>query len=364
MTKLRWKGVLALGFLATAIVAGCGSDDAAGSKDEEHGGFNKGAFAPAGLGDLEACATSSAGGVLSPVNLVFMFDVSASLFSDPYTPNTKAKKWDPMVAASKAFFEDPQSNGLKASFDYFPQGFNGGEECNEASYGSAQIPLTPLPSQAFGAFFDNFKVAGNTTPTRAALTGAIGQAKTVAGQNAGTKTAVVFVTDGVPSVCGDGDEAELRLTETVARDAAAEVPTFVIGLGKSLTALNGIAEAGGTHAATLVDETTPAEQTRTAFRAALGVVSSQAGTCTFDLPAPPDGKTLNIDRVNVVFTPSGGQPDTVGFSEDCAAEGWRYDNRTAPKQVELCPTSCQKIRADKAGKIAIAFGCATKAVLK
>jgi hypothetical protein len=39
--------------------------------------------------------------------------------------------------------------------------------------------------------------------------------------------------------------------------------------------------------------------------------------------------------------------------------GWYYDNDNNPKNVLLCPATCQTIQSDPKGQIEIKFGCAT-----
>ena len=66
-------------------------------------------------GDLAACATQSATAEARPVYLVFMFDKSGSMTSNG------SPKWGSAKAASKAFFESPDSKGISASLSFFPR---------------------------------------------------------------------------------------------------------------------------------------------------------------------------------------------------------------------------------------------------
>ena len=227
-----------------------------------------------------------------------MFDRSDSMF----TENAKPKRWDPAVAAMTLFFEDAQSTGLEASLTYFPEGFNGAEECAPATYERSHVPLATLPSPAFAASLSEQTGRKNSTPTRAALTGAIAQAKAVQAQRPGTRTAIVFITDGHPRTCGvgdeEGDKMELTLSEAAAREAAAEYPTFVVGVGANLTAFHGLAQAGGTERATLVDDTQNPEAVRDAFREALGLVRAPESAAS---DPRARRQALAVDMVNVVF---------------------------------------------------------------
>ncbi len=83
--------------------------------------------------------------------------------------------------------------------------------------------------------------------------------------------------------------------------------------------------------------------------------------CTYDLPDPPAGETLDPARVNVVFTPDGGSSTTiprVGSATACGTgQGWYYDDPAAPTQIKVCPSTCTDFEVT--GNVDIQFGCAT-----
>ena len=70
--------------------------------------------------------------------------------------------------------------------------------------------------------------------------------------------------------------------------------------------------------------------------------------------------SLDADKVNVSFTPSGKAAQLLTYDETCAGEGWRYDDKANPKQVVLCPTTCTAAKADPAAKLSLEFGCLTR----
>jgi hypothetical protein len=72
--------------------------------------------------------------------------------------------------------------------------------------------------------------------------------------------------------------------------------------------------------------------------------------------------TLDLDRVNLNYTPGGGVTETLPRVADpaaCPELGWTYDDPTAPTQLVLCPATCDLVRADPAGNVEVAFGCET-----
>jgi hypothetical protein len=85
--------------------------------------------------------------------------------------------------------------------------------------------------------------------------------------------------------------------------------------------------------------------------------------CTFSLPEPPAGQSLDPDRVNFVFTPSAGASVTVPRVDGAAAcgpsGGWYYDDPANPTNIVVCPATCDALEADPNGEVDIAFGCAT-----
>jgi hypothetical protein len=93
------------------------------------------------------------------------------------------------------------------------------------------------------------------------------------------------------------------------------------------------------------------------------VVAGSSLPCTFDIPAPPDGQSLDPGKVNFVYTPTGGSPQTihnVGGAGSCGGgQGWYYDNATAPTQIIACPATCSALEADATGNVNVEFGCST-----
>jgi hypothetical protein len=86
--------------------------------------------------------------------------------------------------------------------------------------------------------------------------------------------------------------------------------------------------------------------------------------CVFSLPKPDSGE-IDPTKVNVQYTKgSGGSPETlvyVGSKDGCmGGPGWYYDDPAKPTMAILCDATCTTVSADKAGKIDVALGCATK----
>jgi len=166
---------------------------------------------------------------------------------------------------------------------------------------------------------------------------------------------LVLVTDGEPNHC----QSSVDSVATEAAAAAADVKTYVIGVGDALSNLNKIAAAGGTGQAILVS-TSSSTTISDSFKAALGTIASQALSCDYKIPAPPNGQSIDPNKVNVRYSATGGVGTTLTYSANCATDGWHYDSASGPSKIILCPSTCDRVMKDKGAKIDVFFGCAVK----
>lgn len=340
------------------------------------------------------CASESKKAEAIPLDLMVMFDQSGSM-SDSTGAGTK---WNVCTTAFKQFLQDPASAGIGVGIQYFglPEGggmacpsmcqtdadcpgmcgpcfgafppfapgvcFGGasaGDSCNPVDYSGAEVEIAPLPGVAQAIITSLGKHSPSTgTPTHPALSGAITHAQNWHAQNLDHTVVVVFITDGDPSGCNEN----LSDINQVAADGFANgILTFVIGVGSSLNALNGIAAAGGTMQAFLVDANANAGQ---AFLDALNAIRGTALSCSYKIPVPTNG-VPDYNAVNVQYKPgNGGAPvifPKVNDLQSCPQNGnaWYYDNNQAPTQIVMCPATCDLLKADAMGQIDIVLGCQT-----
>ncbi|WP_437320980.1 vWA domain-containing protein [Sorangium sp. So ce385] len=376
---------VAMAVLSVAAVGlGCGSSPSEGGEGEgassggssggEGGSFDIGGEigpgssgagngTPAGGG---ACATQTAAASLQPVYLAFAFDVSGSMGKGDKKWHDKSLKWDPVVAATQQFFADPGSEGLTASLTFFPAE---DDKCSAEIYATPDVPLTPLPSPAFGAALDAIEPVTSSdwrggTPTAWVMRGTSALIEAQRQQNPG-KYAIVLVTDGYPQGC---DEASDTIDAVVADAQAAfadSIPTYVIGVENppiegapdTLDDLHKIAAAGGTEGAVLIDTGDPS-QTTAAFKAAIDRIRSAAVSCTMAIPLPPDGSSFDKEKVRVVYTDGANAATELVYDQSCATEGaWRYDEPASPTQIVLCVDTCTAVQADVAAELSVDFTC-------
>ncbi|HMJ15210.1 MAG TPA: vWA domain-containing protein [Polyangiaceae bacterium] len=324
-----------------------------------------GGGATTGDGGGGVCGNAKAQARLQPVFLAFAFDASASMGSTFETYYRKDLKWDPIEAATKAFFADPASRGISASMTFFPT-TNTGNRCNASSYGTPNVPMTALNGSASNPFstaldqVDPTIASRTATPTEAVMNGVITY---VQGRRTSTPGAyaIVLVTDGVPDQCPVNDVS--RVEAEARRALQAGFRTYVIGVNNpppgpnTLGFLNGIATAGGTSTAHIIATGDPSA-TITAFRNAVNQIRSQAVSCNLPIPPAPAGQTFNKNRVRVLYSSGANPATTFTYDQNCAAaNAWKYNNLANPTEIVLCPSTCTTVQANPQAAINVEFTC-------
>jgi hypothetical protein len=188
-------------------------------------------------------------------------------------------------------------------------------------------------------------------------------------------TFVVLLTDGAET-CKQSELPKL-LEMDVPNARLFNIRTFVIGAPGSEAArslLSQIAWAGGTatsadcnHSDAEADEgdchfdMTTSDDFAKDLDAALQKISrTKVLACEFDVPTNPDGGGVDRNKVNVTFTPGGGEPETIKLDNtvECdAADGWQYSDDKS--KIILCGDVCSRVQADAEGEVKISLGCPT-----
>lgn len=329
------------------------------------GSGGSGTGGDAGAGEL--CASVAATATLEPVYLAFAFDVSGSMGKGDYPWHDATLKWEPVVAATRGFFEDPASAGLLAQLTAFPIDADDDERCDEQSYTEPDVSMTELPSTKFGEALDAIRAEDwrGGTPTLAVVGGVLRSVDAYRAAHPG-HYALVLVTDGYPQGC---DDDSIEAVEDAVRAAAADVPTYVIGVKNppleddegnaapdTVSNLTGVAEAGGTETAFIIDTGDPAK-TSADFATAVEKIRGVAVACNLVVPKPPDGRTFEKDHVTV-STGSGADETPLTYDASCATDGaWHYDDLDKPTEVVLCPATCARVQADSKAELHVGFTC-------
>jgi von Willebrand factor type A domain-containing protein len=334
-----------------------------GERDPDGSGFNGGT----------ACVGQTAGTESAPAVLQLVVDTSGSMDQD--APGGRDSKWIvTRRALLGAIAEMPADTSVGVVF--YPDVPIESASCFDAQ---ADVEIAALGRagsaerrEIEGAFREQAPNGG--TPTHDAYRYA--SERLEASAAVGSRFAVV-ITDGTPTFSlgceGTGlirdpvDAAPLVVEAQAAR--ARGISTFVIGSPGSEGArenLSRMAEAGGTarpgcsHAGPSYchfDMTTE-QDFASALVQALGTISGLALSCSYPIPTPPGGATLDPELVNVLFSPDGGERELIARSAGGACnEGWQYSEDGS--QVLLCGSTCDRVRESN-GSLELEFGCVTR----
>jgi hypothetical protein len=102
------------------------------------------------------------------------------------------------------------------------------------------------------------------------------------------------------------------------------------------------------------------------FEALAGsVIGHSKLSCSWDIPAPPAGETLDPTEVNMRLTDPNGDEHFIGHvagASDCGKveHGWYYDKPVNPQTVLVCPQTCAWIQGLAAATMDVLFGCETE----
>jgi hypothetical protein len=93
------------------------------------------------------------------------------------------------------------------------------------------------------------------------------------------------------------------------------------------------------------------------FGKALASIAAQVASCSYSIPEPPAGQSLDLEKVNVVLNKSTSEHYLVlrAGSRDCAS-GWYLDEQD---NIVLCRETCAQVRQDELSSLELRFGCAT-----
>lgn len=325
----------------------------------------------------EACASTTQLARLTPVNLIILYDSSGSMGDSPSTGvSNMQRRWLPSKAGVLGFLADPGSPGIHAALKFFPHPGGFDATCNPDNYSVPDVALRDLENIAPFAQALDFQTPSGGTPMLPALMGAMNYAVRIIEGDPFAKTMVVMVTDGEPAVIPEGG-ATLEdvdpacpagapypnTTAGVAEfvrsnyEGVPSIPTYVIGIGSSLTSLGQIAAAGGTELI-LIDDG-DAERTQRAMSDALDGIRSRNFDCEIDFPELPDGE--GVGTVNVDFVGSNRSVTEFEKATDrCSSIGWTLDDDFFPSKIQLCEEACAAVQSDPDGELQLAIGCATR----
>lgn len=245
------------------------------------------------------------------------------------------------------------------------------QSCDPGDYANPLVAMAPRPDAA-GPILDalDAREPDGATPMGPALQGAVSYLQTWLVSHPQDRTAVVLVTDGLPTDCTPVDVDAIA---SVASAAAPDVLTYVIGVFEDEQAqnaqqnLDAIASAGGTDSALIIKTS---QDVASELIGTLATIREHSLACEYAIPEPTEG-ALEYDLVNVEYEPGDGTSETIPYVETqgaCAAAGggWYYDDPPEqggePTQIRLCPETCSAIQGNPEGAVSIRLGCPTVVV--
>jgi len=339
------------------------------------------------IASTDACGATDVAAEPIPVYMVFVYDRSASMGVNNYvdaqgvtqTIDNTAIRWTPVKEGVIDFFSNAGTKNVQASIVFFAAPGDKAATCAH-DYSVPDVPMTRLETPtALVTGLNNEQTQGGT-PTLPAVVGGIKYAKKLLTDNPGSEAIVVLVTDGEPAIYNaataqvetDCAPAGVNLTNTIpdistyvaaASDPSGATPvkTHVIGIGDatSIGSMKQVATAGRGE----FIQVTPgdATATRTAILDQLTKIQPKSIACKVAIPSTKAG--FNPQQVNVNFVHGTGAVDELSRSDSCPGAGWRYDNTTTPKYIELCQSSCDAMQQDLSGSLKIVLGCPTRVIL-
>ncbi|HEX4339710.1 MAG TPA: vWA domain-containing protein [Polyangiaceae bacterium] len=346
---------------------------------------------------MSACAADTARTEPLPSVLELVIDTSGSM--NDRAPGTNQSKWNVTHDALKSALDSLTAN-TGVGVLYFP------DKNTTASQPSGTGTDTPRPPtdcvnlnaqiaiDLLGATGTQHRTQVSTsldtimgpaggTPTHDAFHAGVGAIE--ATKLPGSRF-IVLITDGQPtflSGCrGTGNVTQPQdptpILDDVKAAMAQGVRTFVIGspgseevgvpiysdarewlsMAASLggTALPGCSDKGPNFCHFDMTKTTNFSQ---ALKDVLSQIVGTVLSCSYTLPTPTGGGTLDKTKVNVVFTPKGGKSQLIEQSPSATCtDGWRYSDDG--NHVELCSNTCKTVQASDGPEVDVLFGCATQ----
>ena len=335
----------------------------------------------------DSCAGWSAEPETQPAVLQLVVDTSLSMDEPPGGRrgggrNNDPTKWDITRDALQEVLATLPEELAIGLFFYPNMSTEGSDdprpvsECVNVDEGIPVAALTDQHRETLISVFDDTEPNG-WTPTHGAYEHAL-DSSLLPADFPGQKY-LLLITDGVPTLTHDcegrQDNGQAEPVDTdpivaaIADARGAGVRTFLIGSpgseeGRqwmSLAAIQGATARAGCQiegAPYCHMDMTTAPDFGAALRAGLNQVTGEI-SCTYDIPEPPDGETIDPNLVNLIVTTSSGAsqlvlPDANG---DCD-EGWRLSG----DQVVLCDGTCSRVQSDGAS-LQLLFGCETGGVV-
>ncbi len=332
----------------------------------------------------------------------FVIDVSSSMTNDDADPNNPGagKKWAVFSATLPSIF-----NSLPSSFAagaiYFSSNNGRCYAANRGDVGIASLSATQVT--ALTNSVGRAQVGGSTPTYQAWAAGLQIISNWAPGANdppalATASKYLILITDGVPTVGQSNDctahnsgiaqteyDAEIKLIHD--QTLTTGVKTFVVGVVGSndpqgatfdpLYMLSRIAVAGGTAPAGCTpvtgtptandvnprgtychDDLSTSSNLAADLTNTLGGIANSVLSCTYAVPHPAAGQSINPAETTLVFTNGATGSASVVLQNTSATcdKGWHFTDSTN-SQIEICGVTCDTLQGNAASTLKLVFGC-------
>jgi hypothetical protein len=376
-----------------------GAGNGTGATLGSGGGSNGSGSSSGSGGSTSECASTEQSAKLTPANLLFVLDRSGSMNcnapeDDPQhdalcetqpvkrVPDAPSK-WEMTRDALKgALGSLVGAENVSVGVTVFPRPHDT-LECSVQEDPDVDIKkLNAAQKEDIDAFLDDVAPGGKTPIAGATILSYKYLSEELVAGNLQGNTFVVLLTDGAET-CTDQATSDDFVDTDVHNATLFNIKTFVIGApgsapGRSMlseVAFNGLTpqaevcthggdtpDVGDCH----FDMTTSTDFEGDLVAALEKITSDKTLSCVFDVPKSSGGVKVDLNKVNVTFTPGAGKPVSVkkDDTEACndGANGWQY---SADKtKIFLCGDICDDVKADDDGEVRIVLGCPTEIVVK
>lgn len=346
-----------------------------------------------------ACTGWTAEGENLPAVLQLVVDVSGSM-DDP-APGSNQSKWQVTRAALREAI-DTLPASVSAGVLYYPNRDTGSgttmRNVNACVEVDEMVPIAILGNDgsrqrdALQSSLDDANT-DSYTPTHDAYRYAL--TESLSPFQAQANKFMLLITDGAPTMSlgciggrtggmmGGGGTVMDAPTEPIVAEIAGAfasgIRTFLIGSPGSEESSQGdedmrpwlsrAAQQGGTAKAGCqvdgpnfchLDMTQEPDFGQALVEGLATVVGQIIDTCTFAVPPAPDGQTVDPNRTTLIVQSSSGASLVKQDNKGDCGDGWRFN---AAGQVELCPATCDRIKADSSASVQLMFGCSIDQVV-
>lgn len=326
-----------------------------------------------------------------PAVLQLVVDVSGSMSEDAPGAPRNTSKWQVTRSALVSALESLDER-ISVGLLLYPNVGNRGRPSQQSGLScidtSRMIPIAPLGQANSGhratllEALDEARV-GDYTPTHDAYEYAL--ENSLEPYQTSAKKFMLLITDGAPTYsrgCSNRSNDGVPpgpIIDAIATANDAGTSTFLIGSPGSESSvetgtdmrpwLSEAALEGGTGSDGCNIEgpqychfdMTAEPDFAAALTAGLGKIAGQVSeTCTYKVPTPPAGRSINPYATNVIVRWSDGSSSLILRDDDTdCGEGWMKGDGD---NIILCPTTCEQVKTDGRAAVTLSFGCAADEV--